>query len=65
LDLTLMVLYDGHYAGVFLIEGQGRHMLSYSEATDACEQLGTVLASPEQVQDAYSKTMETCSSTII
>ncbi|XP_033823327.1 CD44 antigen [Periophthalmus magnuspinnatus] len=48
------------YAGVFLIEGQGRHMLSYSEATDACEQLGTVLASPEQVQDAYSKTMETC-----
>ncbi|KAK7891587.1 hypothetical protein WMY93_023550 [Mugilogobius chulae] len=48
------------FAGVFLIEGEQRHSLNYKTATEACEQLGAVMASPDQVQEAYSKNMETC-----
>lgn len=48
------------YAGVFLIEGEGRHTLTYNKATAACEELGAVMASPDQVEEAYNKNMETC-----
>ncbi|KAJ0069329.1 hypothetical protein NL108_004161 [Boleophthalmus pectinirostris] len=48
------------YAGVFLIEGGGRHTLNFQKAMEACDQLGASMASPEQVQEAYNKNMETC-----
>ncbi|KAF1387026.1 hypothetical protein PFLUV_G00101000 [Perca fluviatilis] len=48
------------YARVFHAEGAGRHNLNFNMAQKVCVQLESILASPEQIEEAYDKNMETC-----
>ncbi|XP_061577482.1 CD44 antigen [Cololabis saira] len=48
------------FAGVFKAEGADRHSLNFSMAEKVCEQLDSVMASQEQLQEAYDNKMETC-----
>ncbi|KAM6936906.1 uncharacterized protein FYW49_020716 [Xenentodon cancila] len=46
--------------GVFMAEGTGRHSLDFNTAEKVCEHLESVMASQEQVKEAYDNGMETC-----
>ncbi|XP_053342945.1 CD44 antigen [Clarias gariepinus] len=48
------------YAGVFLIEGNDRYSLKFSDAKAICDSLGTELANIEHLSKAYKMGMETC-----
>ncbi|KAG9337009.1 hypothetical protein JZ751_029926 [Albula glossodonta] len=48
------------FAGVFHVEGGDRYALTLEQAKALCVNLGTTLASEEQVRKAHAKGLETC-----
>ncbi|XP_060742189.1 CD44 antigen isoform X3 [Tachysurus vachellii] len=48
------------YVGVFHIQGKDRYTLTFDNAKETCEALGTTLASLEQVTAAHDKGLESC-----
>ncbi|XP_061773554.1 CD44 antigen-like [Nerophis ophidion] len=48
------------YAGVFLVEGEARHFLTFDNALKVCEQEQSVMATHDQVRQAFDQKMETC-----
>ncbi|XP_061679666.1 CD44 antigen-like [Syngnathoides biaculeatus] len=48
------------FAGVFIVEGEARHSLTFIKAHNVCKQLETTMANPQQIKQAFEKEMETC-----
>ncbi|XP_030650047.1 CD44 antigen [Chanos chanos] len=48
------------YAGVFLAEGSAPSSLSFQQAMELCQSLGSSLATEEQVKIAFEKGLKTC-----
>ncbi|XP_066557151.1 CD44 antigen isoform X3 [Amia ocellicauda] len=48
------------HAGVFHIELNSRYNMTYSEADELCQSLGTVLANAERIHVSFSKGFQTC-----
>ncbi|XP_061825950.1 uncharacterized protein cd44b [Nerophis lumbriciformis] len=48
------------YAGVFLVEGEARHFLTFDNALKVCKQQQSIMATHDQVRQAFDQKMETC-----
>ncbi|KAG7239975.1 hypothetical protein INR49_028107 [Caranx melampygus] len=51
---------DNRPAGIFLLIEEGNYTLNFTAAKDACQSLGSTIATREQVQQALNQGLETC-----